>query len=308
MKNARVLVLVWAWLGIATSAAAQDVPDNAQIEQDLDRITAAPDYHWLKRQQEPEANPHSSGPVSIDESEKNARSRLSEDPDADCGYGPAPQDKPDKGQPADRGQGGGCGEANPGSGSDEGGGCQRRVGPSCEGCGPSTGCQWGGGLPACGCAGVGTMTGYMLGGLFLAVLLVLLLLAVARRSGRTPLSVQSLDLDEARPQDVRISQLPEAPLDTMLRRAEAAAAAGDYRTAVGWCYLAGLSVLHRLGRIDLRRSTTNFEIVETVRRRGGNYEATKSLVRIFEDIFFGARTAVQAHYLSCREIVENQLG
>ncbi|MCU0662006.1 MAG: DUF4129 domain-containing protein [Myxococcota bacterium] len=294
-------------LGLCGRLAAQPLPDNGHIEKDLERITSAPDYDWLRRKHEPSLDRGSRGPVSEEGNEGDASSGLPDDSVEDCGYGPAPQDKLDKRHSEEEGQGGGCGKATPGSGSDKGGGCERRT-QSCEGCGPSPTCHWGPGLPACGCAGVGTVTGYMLAGLLVTVLLLMLLYSLSRRSLRRPATVHSLDLDEARPQDVRISELPEAPLDTMLNRADEAAAEGDYKTAVGWCYLAGLAALHRLGRIDLRRSATNMEFLETVRRRGGNFEAARSLVRTFEDLFFGGRSARQEHYFECKEIVEKRLG
>jgi hypothetical protein len=152
------------------------------------------------------------------------------------------------------------------------------------------------------------VTGYMIGGILLAVLLVLVLLAFSQRTRQRPFEVNTLDLKEARPEDVRPSRLPEARLHEMLERAEASAAAGDFKAAVGWCYLGGLAVLHRMGSIDLRQSTTNLKLLETIKRRGGKYEETRFLVRTFEDIFFGARPALEQHYRDCRDVVENRLG
>jgi hypothetical protein len=73
---------------------------------------------------------------------------------------------------------------------------------------------------------------------------------------------------------------------------------------VGFAYLAGIDHLHRSGIVELRRSTTNMQIVDAVARKNGLRQPTQQLVRIFEDLFFGKRPACEAHWEACRDIVE----
>jgi hypothetical protein len=66
--------------------------------------------------------------------------------------------------------------------------------------------------------------------------------------------------------------------------------------------------VHDAGLAPLDQSTTNWTIVEHTRRRQGPHEAVAALVRVFEDLFFGARTPEARHWEAARRIVEVELG
>jgi hypothetical protein len=150
--------------------------------------------------------------------------------------------------------------------------------------------------------------GYLLGALALGLLVLLVVRAILRRERAGRDSQVDLVAGAASPEEVRVSRVAHVPAETMLDKARAAAARGDYRQAVGWAYLAGLAALHRGGFVDLGISTTNLGIVDETRRRGGPHGPAARLVRIFEDLFFGARAATEDHWRECRRIAEEELG
>jgi hypothetical protein len=106
---------------------------------------------------------------------------------------------------------------------------------------------------------------------------------------------------------MRVSEVAALPADTMMDRAAEAAMMGDYRTAVGWAYLAGISLLHRAGFTDLHVSTTNLAIISSTRRKGGPHEPAARLMRVFEELFFGGRKPAMGHWEECRRIVKEEL-
>jgi Domain of unknown function (DUF4129) len=140
----------------------------------------------------------------------------------------------------------------------------------------------------------------------LAALIFFIAMAVLRADRTAP--IEQAFIQNETPESLRTSRIPETPLEQMMALAREAALNGDYKTAVGWSYLAGIGQLHRSGYVDLRRSTTNFEIVDSVRRSQGPQGATEQLVDIFEELFFGAHAPTPEHWKACKQIVEVDLG
>jgi hypothetical protein len=150
--------------------------------------------------------------------------------------------------------------------------------------------------------------GYLFAALLLGLLVLLVVRAILRRERKSRESEVGRVVATDSPEQVRLSQAARVPLETMMDKAAAAAARGDFRGAVGWTYLAGLSALHRGGFVDLCISTTNREVIDETRRRGGPHAVAARLIRVFEDLFFGARPATDDHWRECRRIVEEELG
>jgi hypothetical protein len=141
----------------------------------------------------------------------------------------------------------------------------------------------------------------------LALIVFFIVRAIVRRDKHAVDAVAAID-DGGRPEEVRLSRIASVPAATMMERAAAAAGAGDFKTAVGWAYLAGISNVHEAGFTPLDQATTNWTIVENTRRRQGPHTAVASLVRVFEDLFFGGRSAEVKHWEAARRIVEVELG
>jgi hypothetical protein len=295
---------------LAPAISAEDKPDNAQVERQVDEITKPPDYDWLRQ--------HGQGggqgaPSSRRAGKARPGARRAEQPrqDQGCDYGPEPQEGPDR-EPANRPQGsGGCG-GGPAPGSQGGGPAD--VPPATPDCGcdaPAPDCGCDRAIGNCGgCPGFGASVaplGYLLGAAALALLVFFIVRAIARRDRRPDAAIPAV-ADGGGPEGIRLSQLESVPAATMMDRAAAAAAAGDFKTAVGWAYLAGISSVHEAGFTPLEQATTNWTIVENTRRRQGPHAAVASLVRVFEDLFFGGRSAEARHWEAARRIVEVELG
>lgn len=289
-------------------------PSNDQVEGHIDEITRGPEYDWLRDPGRPAGEAGEGGGGA-----KGGRRgpREGSDSGGGCGYEPGGS-RPEP-RDGERPGGDGCGAgASPGAGggsapAGSGSGCSGSPGGAGCGCDRTVGaCDCGPGpasIASCGCGGVGAFgstLGYLVGGIALALLVFLVARWILHREGPA-----SVDADEeaevGSPEDLRPSQVAAVPADLMMSRARDAAAAGDYRAAVGWSYLAALASLHRAGQVDLTRSTTNLGIVESTRRRGGPHEAVSKLVRVFEDLFFGGRAALEPHWVECRRIVEVDL-
>jgi hypothetical protein len=230
--------------------------------------------------------------------------------DQGCDYGPKPQEEDRK--PANKPEGsGGCG-GGPAPGSPEGGSASEpSSAPDC-GCdvpAPNCGCDRA--IGSCGgCPGIGATVaplGYLLGAAVLALIVFFIVRAIVRRDKHV-VDTSAAIADGARPEEVRLSRIASVPAATMMERAAAAADAGDFKTAVGWAYLAGISNVHEAGFTPLDQATTNWTIVENTRRRQGPHTAVASLVRVFEDLFFGGRSAEARHWDAARRIVEEELG
>ena len=308
-KPLRALAALVALSLLAPTISAEDKPTNDQIDRQVDEITRPPDYDWLRQ---PGQGGVQGEPTSRRTGKARSGGRRAEQPQRDqgCDYGPKPQEK-DR-QPANKPEGsGGCG-GGPAPGSQGGG--TAGAPPSSPDCGcdtPAPDCGCDRAIGSCGgCPGIGASVaplGYLLGAAALALLVFFVVRAIVRRDRRPDAVIAAIG-DGGSPEDVRLSRLDLVPAATMMERAAAAAAAGDFKIAVGWAYLTGISNVHEAGFTSLEQSTTNWTIVENTRRRQGPHAAVASLVRVFEDLFFGGRQAEARHWDAARRIVEVELG
>jgi hypothetical protein len=308
---------------------------NAEVERSIEQITEPPPYDWLRgprldardgiedlddrppRGEGRETRPARERPDSSESCDYEPQPRDDGKPDAPdrappegegCSSGPAPggEVEPGGGAGGVESGGGGCGGdgSGPGCACDRGlgdCGCDRALGDC--GCGDAVGAPTGcGGLGAAG-AGVG----YVLGAVALGLIVFLVVRAILRRDKSGPDEEIGEAVEMTSPEEMRVSEVAALPAVTMMDRAAQAAMIGDYRTAVGWAYLAGISSLHRAGFTDLHISTTNMAIISSTRRKGGPHEPTARLVRVFEELFFGGREPVLGHWEECRKIVEEEL-
>lgn len=292
---------------LTAQSARTDTTDttNKDIEKRVDEITSAPDYDWLRSREE--AGPDLKGRPGDAPHSEGRRSPIGEKADPGCGYEHAKQPPPSPGAqepPRDNSPGDCGGGAGPTPPSGD-------RGASCD-CGPAfQSCECSRALGGCGCAlpgNLGAAVGFVLGGLALAFLVFLVVWLVARRENKIDNAQAGSPVENTAPDEVRLSELPQTPFEQIMRQAEAAARRGDFKAAVGWCYLGGIGALHRSGAIDLRRSTTNLEIIESVRKKQGPHRETARLVRIFEDLYFGDRQPTEAHWLESRRIARQDLG
>ncbi|MCK9461901.1 MAG: hypothetical protein M0R80_19905, partial [Proteobacteria bacterium] len=234
---------------LAPTLSAEDRPDNDQVGRQVDEITRPPDYDWLRgtkhEAQQGEPLAHERGKARAKTKRAEPRER-----DEGCDYQPEPQGGPDR-APANKPEGsGGCG-SGPAPGSQGGGSASAPPsGPDC-GCdvpAPNCGCDRA--IGNCGgCPGIGAAIaplGYLVGAAVLALIIFFVVRAIVRRDRSPDKPIAGTD-DVAGPEEIRFSQLPAVPVATMMERAVAAAAAGDYKIAVGWAYLAGISNVHEAG-------------------------------------------------------------
>ncbi len=288
---------------IAAPRPVKPESTNDEVDRRVDEITRSPDYDWLRSQDA--AGQNGSTPEGGDPEPGGKRSPIGKNKDPGCGYHRAKQPQsPPKEREAPRGKpsgdcGGGVAPRPPSEG-----------GEGCD-CGPAfDACECSRALGSCNCAfpgNLGAALGYLLGGLVLALLVFFVVWIIARRASSGEDAQTATLTKDTDPERVSLSKLPQAPLEQMLQRAEAAARRGDFKRAVGWCYLGGIGRLHRAGLIDLRRSTTNLEIVESVRKKNGPHGQTARLIRVFEDIYFGDRQPTEAHWLESRRIAGEDL-
>lgn len=313
----------------AATALAGEPSTNQEVERSIEEITKPPPYDWLRGPRlDARAGPgeRADRPVREEGREPRPRRQRPEQGDS-CGYEPEQQgdgkpgssDVPDRPRPEGEGcssgpapggevetvpQGGSAG------GDGAGCGCDRALGDcGCDRTLGDCGCDRAvGSAPSCGgLAGAGAGLGYVLGAVALGLIVFLVVRAILRRDkSRGDDSIET-DVDAASPEDLRVSEVAAMPAVTMMDRAAQAAMMGDYRTAVGWAYLAGISSLHRAGFTDLRVSTSNLAIVSSTRHRGGPHEQTSRLIRVFEELFFGGREAKMGHWEECRKIVQEEL-
>lgn len=311
----------------AMAALAGEPPSNQEVERSIDEITKPPPYDWLR-------GPRTEGLAGRGQPVDRAGRGPGRDPRPprerpeqgdSCSYEPEPQGGGETGRPdvpdRPRPEGEGCssgpapgGEVEtqdgPGSLAGEGCGCDRAMGDcGCDRTVGDCGCDRAvGSSPSCaGLGGAGAGLGYVLGAVALGLIVFLVVRAILRRDRSHKDDSIETDINATSPEDLRVSEVAAMPAATMMDRAAQAAMIGDYRTAVGWAYLAGISSLHRAGFTDLHVSTTNLAIVSSTRRRGGPHEPTSRLIRVFEELFFGGREAEMGHWEECRRIVQEEL-
>lgn len=300
-----------------------DAPNNESVDEEIDRITEPPDYDWLRAPKQSRLRSESrQGRRSLNRGEgRPGKAREKRDARSDgCGYQPEPSEgklPPEANHPS--GSGGCGGGPAPGSGGpgeikapplDTGGGCGSSPETGC-GCGNSIGsCGCGDAIGSCDCGALGAVAGpfgYLLAAVALGLIIFLIARAIMAREKRADQSIIAID-GPSDPRAVRISEVSAYPVSTMMERAVQAAARGDYKTAVGWGYLCGISRLHRAGYTALDHSTTNWTIVASTAKKKGPHEAAGRLMRVFEDLFFGAKEPQEEHWRQCSKIVEDELG
>lgn len=81
-----------------------------------------------------------------------------------------------------------------------------------------------------------------------------------------------------------------------LRRARAAAASGDYRSAIHAAYWAGIARLEEAKLLTEDRSRTPRESLRLIRRERSEYEPLSQLTRRFELVWYGYRAAGSADW------------
>ena len=278
------LALLWLVLFLLWPTRHASTTETPEVDDKIDRITEPPEYDWLRGKSGPAENDAPS-----DGEGARAKGSASAKPRGDRGCDFSPSISPPPGNQASPSASRSCG----GTPAD----CSRSGVGSCDCSAP---------IGSCGASGIGVLSsvGYLMVGVFLALLIGLTAAAIIKRRQReTEETVLSADEIRA-PGDVRPSEVPKFSVSAMMDRARAAASSGDYKNAVGFAYLAGIDHLHRAGLVDLRRSTTNQQIADAVARLNGLHPAVKTLIRVFEDLFFGAYRAGPDHWETCRQIVE----
>jgi hypothetical protein len=91
----------------------------------------------------------------------------------------------------------------------------------------------------------------------------------------------------------------EIPANEYARRAQAAAEAGDYRTAIRELVLGSMSWTERVGLIRHRRGLTNRDYVRAIWRQVERRESLLQIVAAFERVFYGHRLADRLTFEAC---------
>lgn len=281
-KTAWLLVLIWIF-SVAPMAVGLDEPE---VDRQIDEITAGPEYEWLRGKHN---NTEQSQTNSIPPKSRDVDFEGPPSSNNDCGYHPTPAQSIESSAETD---------------AQSGSGCSRQESTPCQ-CDDV-------GFPSCACEPIGLGNGIgMLGYLIAAILLVMVVFFIVWAAVNRDHCGEDTEIvvtqNISSPDELRLSELPKVPTDQMMSQAQASARRGDFKSAVGWCYLCGIGKLHRLGQIDLRRSTTNLEIIDAVRSKGGAADSVSRLIDIFEILFFGDRQALEQHWHECRQIVEDDV-
>lgn len=88
----------------------------------------------------------------------------------------------------------------------------------------------------------------------------------------------------------------EYPSDEYLRRAAQFAKAGEFRQAVALVLLGAMSEVERRGFIRYRKGLTQRDYYRTVRRHESIGPAYRNILKTYEPLGFGRRTAELKHY------------
>ncbi len=98
--------------------------------------------------------------------------------------------------------------------------------------------------------------------------------------------------------DVIVPPGEQSP-DHYASRAAEFASAGNYRDATRELLLAGMSTLERRQWIRYRRGLTNRDYVRAARRHGDLLRSFSTIVRRFDELYFGRRAATERLYEEC---------
>jgi hypothetical protein len=88
----------------------------------------------------------------------------------------------------------------------------------------------------------------------------------------------------------------ELPVDVYLAEARKLAAAGEYREAIAQLLLGAMSYAERAGLIRYRRGLTQRDYLHTLRGETTQYDAMRTMVRVYEPLGFGRRTPAKEHF------------
>ena len=88
----------------------------------------------------------------------------------------------------------------------------------------------------------------------------------------------------------------ELPVDVYLAEARKLAAAGQYREAIAQLLLGAMSYAERAGLIRYRRGLTQRDYLRTLRGETTQFDAMRTMVRVYEPLGFGRRTPAKEHF------------
>lgn len=258
-------------------------PHPVEVDEKIDRITAPPEYDWLRQKGDAAGAPARGANTKGKPSDVSGRTAE----EGGCDFSPSIAASP-------------LAEDEPS--------CQR--GRSDCDTSPVGACDCGAPVGGCSGAGVGALSpvGYLVIGGALCVILALGVSALLGRRVREPDAASAAEEGFDSPESIRPSSIPSFSVASLMARGRDAAERGDFKSAVGFAYLAGLDHLHRAGVLDLRRSTTNLEVASAAARVKGLKAPTTALLRVFEELFFGGRHPTPTHWETCRQIVEEAFG
>lgn len=154
--------------------------------------------------------------------------------------------------------------------------------------------------PTTAALGLAQALWYAIWGLIVVVLVVVICLAVAAFLKRE----QATAIRVARPAAVR-SRTAALPLDIpgdaseLLRRSEAARAAGQYDLAMIYLYSYELLELDRVAAIHLARGKTNRQYLRELTARKPLRSLMEQSVRAFEDVYFGRLSLGGERFAAC---------
>jgi hypothetical protein len=90
----------------------------------------------------------------------------------------------------------------------------------------------------------------------------------------------------------------DQPADVYVEAAHRLAAAGQFREAVAQLLLGAMSRIERSGLIRFRRGLTHYDYLRAVRGRETSHSALREIVRTYEPLGFGRRSATRQHFES----------
>lgn len=278
MKQTFLLSFVLAMLLPSARGEAQQIVDRSQVKENKEAIFNSPELRYLKslRQSSRSSNfpfdggngngaggNNGQGGDNLDQGQGNNRNDLPNDAN----------DRQNARPPRDNGR-----EFDPGS--------RNRT---------STGAPFGGGSFGAGAAGLFQFLGYLAIAAMIVAIIVLIVKTIQDRE-------QTLESEFASGEGMELGELePEkppglTPSEEYVQRARELARRGEFREAVALLVLGAMSEVERRGLIRYRRGLTQrdyFRALRGHREIAANY---RQMVRIYEPLGFGRRTATAQHF------------
>jgi Domain of unknown function (DUF4129) len=153
-----------------------------------------------------------------------------------------------------------------------------------------------------GFGGVGWL---IVGGLFLAVLILALVLSWQRHDGPKPKTLAQESGQEAPSLETILTRPDQYSVAGLWREADELARAGRLREAVRILYLAVLALLHRSNLIRFERTRTNGEYVQQLRSRESLHAPFRHMTSLFEVKWYSESDCQPLDYQTCRELAED---